>query len=181
MLLEGAHRRHREDPAHPEGAQGPEVGPVGHLGGGVAVVAAVAGQEHHLQISQPTEPQAVGGIAIGGFHRDLAQILQPLHGIEAAAAKHAQTGLGQLGGGAAGHSVIQNWHLSTAGLSCAAFLAQPLVRSRSAPQRGAAGWSAGILCAGHSSRCGGDPRACGAPCALEALAKLPLLSAGWQD
>ena len=176
MLLEGAHRRHREDPAHTEGAQGPKVGPVGHLGGGVAVVAAVAGQEHHLQISQPTEPQAVGGIAIGGLNRDLAQILQPLHGIKAAAAKHAQTGLSQLGGGAAGHSALQNWHLSTAGLSCAASHAQQCRLLSGVAQAGAAGFPA-LATPG----CGGDPRGCSAPCALETLAKLPLLSAGWQD
>ena len=55
LLLQRPHRRHRKDPAHPQRAQGPEVGPVGNLRGGEGVVAAMAGQEDHLQIAEATE------------------------------------------------------------------------------------------------------------------------------
>ena len=46
--LQGAHGRHRQDPAHLQGTQGPDVRLVGHLRGGEAVVAAVTGQKHNF-------------------------------------------------------------------------------------------------------------------------------------
>ena len=93
-FMQGSHRGGREDPAHSQGAHGPDVGPIGHLGGCEGVVAAVAGQEHHLHAAKGSQAQAVGGLAEGGFDHQFLHILQTLHGVEAAAPQHPQPRLG---------------------------------------------------------------------------------------
>ena len=106
-LLQGAHRRQGQDPAHAEGAQGPEVGLVGHLGGGVAVVAAMTGQEHHLQIADTAQAQGIGGGSVGRFDRELLNVFEALHGVETAAPQDPKAGAAEIdavrgvGGGAA--------------------------------------------------------------------------------
>ena len=106
-LLQGAHRRQGQDPAHAEGAQGPEVGLVGHLGGGVAVVAAMTGQEHHLQIADTAQAQGIGGGSVGRFDRELLDVFEALHGVKTAAPQDPQAGAAEIdavrgvGGGAA--------------------------------------------------------------------------------
>ena len=107
LLLQGAHCRQGQDPAHAEGAQGPEVGLGGHLAGGVAVVAAVTGQEHHLQIADTAEPQGIGGGSVGRFDRELLNVFKALHGVETTAPQDPQAGAAEIdavrgvGGGAA--------------------------------------------------------------------------------
>ena len=105
LLLQGAHGRNRQNPAHIEGAQGPDVGPVGHLGWGESVVAAVASQKHHFQIADATDAQAVGGPAIGCIQVQLPHVVEAIHGIEATASKDTEAGGGEFSAGTAGHEV----------------------------------------------------------------------------
>ena len=59
-------------------------------------MAAMARQKHHLHATEGSQPQAVGGRAKGRVDRELLHVLQPFHGVEPAAAEHAEAGLGEV-------------------------------------------------------------------------------------
>ena len=105
-LLQGADGRRGEDPTHPQRAHGPDVGAVGHLRGQIGVMAAVPGQEDHLHAPQAAEPQAVGRWAEGCIQLQFLDVLQPLHGIEAAAAEHAKPCPAEIHPTAARHRIV---------------------------------------------------------------------------
>ena len=85
LLLERAHGGDGEDALHPQRLQGPEVGLEGQLGGEEAVAAGVPGEEGDRAALERPEHEGVGGLAEGRVDRDLADVLEALHLVEAAA------------------------------------------------------------------------------------------------
>ena len=86
---QAAHRRNTEQPSHPQGTQGPDIGRVRQLVGRQTVPAAVPGQEEDGAPGQLAADQAIGRRAERGVDLDFAQVLQSFHLIESAPSDHA--------------------------------------------------------------------------------------------
>ena len=77
-FLQAAHGGDRDDPAHIERAQCPDVRPVIQLGGQDAVALAVSGQKVHATSGQLASHQSIRGRAKGCLHADLFTPLETL-------------------------------------------------------------------------------------------------------
>ncbi len=75
-----------DDALDAQALEGPDVGPVGHLGGGQPVAATVAGQEGDALAFQGAEDDLVGWIAKGGGDVPLLDVGQGFHLIDAGSA-----------------------------------------------------------------------------------------------
>ena len=93
VLFQAAHRADRNEPLHPQGFQGVDVGPNRNSGGVEPVPPTVAGQKRDPRILQGTHHYRIAGPAKGRIHLNMLNIGHPLQVIEAAAADYPDAGL----------------------------------------------------------------------------------------